>query len=225
MISVAIDGPAGAGKSTIAKTAAKRLNFIYVDTGALYRTLGYGASVGGVDIHNEAELERYLENSSVELKFIDGEQRVFLNGQDVSDKIRTPQMGTAASEISAIPMVREYLLGMQRALAKSNNVIMDGRDIGTVVLPNAEVKIFLTASPECRAKRRLKDFEQKGEAVDYDEVLRLIKERDYQDSHREIAPLKPAEDSVIVDNSQLDLEQSIEKIISIVQDRIAVMNV
>ncbi len=219
MISVAIDGPAGAGKSTIAKMAAKRLNFIYVDTGALYRTLGYGAHTGGVDIHNEAELESYLENSRVELKFIDGEQRVLLNGEDVSDKIRTPQMGTAASEISAIPRVREYLLDMQRALARTNNVIMDGRDIGTVVLPNAEVKIFLTASPECRAKRRLEDFRQKGENVDFDEVLRLIVERDYQDSHREIAPLKAAEDSVIVDTSDLSLEQSVEKIISTIEEK------
>lgn len=219
MISVAIDGPAGAGKSTIAKMAAKRLNFIYVDTGALYRTLGYGANTGGVDIHNEAELESYLENSRVELKFIDGEQRVFLNGEDVSDKIRTPQMGTAASEISAIPMVRDYLLDMQRDIAKTNNVIMDGRDIGTVVLPNAEVKIFLTASPECRAKRRLEDFRQKGELVDFDEVLKLIVERDYQDSHRETAPLKAAEDSVIVDTSDLNLEQSVERIISIIEEK------
>lgn len=219
MISVAIDGPAGAGKSTIAKMAAKRLNFIYVDTGALYRTLGYGANTGGVDIHNEAELESYLENSRVELKFIDGEQRVFLNGEDVSDKIRTPQMGTAASEISAIPMVRDYLLDMQRDIAKTNNVIMDGRDIGTVVLPNAEVKIFLTASPECRAKRRLEDFRQKGEIVDFDEVLKLIVERDYQDSHRETAPLKAAEDSIIVDTSDLSLEQSVERIISIIEEK------
>lgn len=219
MISVAIDGPAGAGKSTIAKMAAKRLNFIYVDTGALYRTLGYGAYIGKVDIQNEAELECYLNSSTVELKFIDGEQRVFLNGDDVSDKIRTPQMGTAASEISAIPRVREYLLEMQRGLAKTNNVIMDGRDIGTVVLPNAEVKIFLTASPECRAKRRLKDFQQKGEAVDYDEVLRLIIERDYQDSHRKIAPLKPADDGIVVDTSDLDLEQSVDKIMSVIADR------
>lgn len=219
MISVAIDGPAGAGKSTIAKMAAKRLNFIYVDTGALYRTLGYGAYVCNVNIHDDNALEAYLNNSSVELKFIDGEQRVFLNGQDVSDKIRTPQMGTAASEISAIPRVREYLLEMQRGLAKTNNVIMDGRDIGTVVLPNAEVKIFLTASPECRAKRRLRDFEEKGEAVDYDEVLRLIIERDYQDSHREIAPLKPADDSIIVDTSELDLEQSVERIMSVIAEK------
>ncbi|MGN0497883.1 MAG: (d)CMP kinase [Acutalibacteraceae bacterium] len=219
MISVAIDGPAGAGKSTIAKIAAKRLNFIYVDTGALYRTLGYGAYVGDVNIHDDNALEAYLNNSSVELKFIDGEQRVFLNGQDVSDKIRTPQMGTAASEISAIPRVREYLLEMQRGLAKTNNVIMDGRDIGTVVLPNAEVKIFLTASPECRAKRRLRDFEEKGEAVDYDEVLRLIIERDYQDSHREIAPLKPADDSIIVDTSELNLEQSVERIMSVIAEK------
>ena len=221
MISVAIDGPAGAGKSTIAKMAAKRMNFIYVDTGALYRTLGYGAYVGNVNIHDDNALEAYLNNSSVELKFIDGEQRVFLNGQDVSDKIRTPQMGTAASEISAIPRVREYLLEMQRGLAKTNNVIMDGRDIGTVVLPNAEVKIFLTASPECRAKRRLKDFEEKGESVDYDEVLRLIIERDYQDSHRAIAPMKPAPDAVILDTSELDLEGSVQALLRIIREKVS----
>ena len=144
---------------------------------------------------------------------------MFLNGEEVSDKLRTTQMGTAASEISAIPRVREYLLDMQRALARTNNVIMDGRDIGTVVLPNAEVKIFLTASPECRAKRRLEDFRQKGENVDFDEVLRLIVERDYQDSHREIAPLKAAEDSVIIDTSDLNLEQSVEKIISTIEEK------
>lgn len=219
MISVAIDGPAGAGKSTIAKLAAKRLGLIYVDTGALYRTLGLAARLTSTDIHNDGELENLLKNSAVELKFINSEQRVFLNGDDVSEKIRTADMGAAASEISAIPRVRQHLLDMQRNLAKTDSVIMDGRDIGTVVLPNADVKIFLTASPECRAKRRQLDLEQKGEIVDYDEVLQLIIKRDYQDSHREIAPLKAAEDSVTVDTSNLNLEQSVEKIISVIKEK------
>lgn len=219
MISVAIDGPAGAGKSTIAKMAAKKLNFIYVDTGALYRTLGLSAKITNTDIHNSESLERLLEESRVELKFINSEQRVFLNGEDVSDKIRTLDMGAAASEISTIPRVREHLLGMQRSFSESSNVIMDGRDIGTVVLPNADVKIFLTASPECRAKRRQLDFAQKGEVVDYEEVLQQIIKRDYQDSHREIAPLKPAKDSILIDTSSLDLEQSAEKVMSVIKEK------
>lgn len=219
MISVAIDGPAGAGKSTIAKMAAKKLNFIYVDTGALYRTLGLSGKITGTDIHNDECLEKLLNESKVELKFINSEQRVFLNGEDVSDKIRTPDMGAAASEISAIPRVREHLLGMQRSLSESNNVIMDGRDIGTVVLPNADVKIFLTASPECRAKRRQLDFAQKGQQVDYEEVLEQIIKRDYQDSHREIAPLKPADDSILIDTSDLNLEQSADRVMSVIKEK------
>lgn len=219
MISVAIDGPAGAGKSTIARMAAQKLNFIYVDTGALYRTLGLAGRLGRVDIHNPQALETLLQNSAVELKFINGEQRVFLNGEDVSENIRTAEMGAAASEISAIPRVREHLLGMQRDIAEKNNIIMDGRDIGTVVLPNAEVKIFLTASAECRARRRQLDFEKKGEKVDFAEVLSMIEKRDYQDSHREIAPLKPAADSVLVDTSELTLEQSAEKVMEIIVDK------
>lgn len=219
MISVAIDGPAGAGKSTVAKMVAQRLGFIYVDTGALYRTLGLYAKLIGVDINKPEELDGLLNSVKLELKFIDSEQRVFLNGEDVSDKIRTPEMGALASKISAIPRVREYLLDMQRKLAEKNNVIMDGRDIGTVVLPNADVKIFLTASPECRAKRRQLDFERKGEIVDYNEVLQLIIKRDHQDSSRKIAPLKPAVDSIIVDTSGLSLEQSIDKVVSIVEEK------
>ena len=219
MISVAIDGPAGAGKSTIAKLAAKKLNFIYVDTGALYRTLGLAGAESKADIHDDSQLERLLQNSRVELKYSGSEQRVLLNGEDVSERIRSSEMGAAASEISAIPRVREHLLDMQRDMAKSNNVIMDGRDIGTVVLPNADVKIFLTASPECRAKRRLRDLEEKGEAVDYDEVLQMIIKRDYQDSHRKTAPLKPADDSILIDTTELDLEQSADKIISVIAER------
>ncbi len=219
MISVAIDGPAGAGKSTIAKLAAKKLNFIYVDTGALYRTLGLAGAESKADIHDDSQLERLLQSSRVELKYSGSEQRVLLNGEDVSERIRSSEMGAAASEISAIPRVREHLLDMQRDMAKSNNVIMDGRDIGTVVLPNADVKIFLTASPECRAKRRLRDLEAKGEAVDYDEVLQMIIKRDYQDSHRETAPLKPADDSILIDTTELNLEQSADKIISVIAER------
>lgn len=219
MISVAIDGPAGAGKSSIAKTAAKKLGFIYVDTGAIYRTLGLSGVLTNTDIHNDEALENLLAQSKVELKFINSEQRVFLNGKDVSEDIRTPQLGTAASDISAIPRVREHLLDMQRSLAKENNVIMDGRDIGTVVLPDADVKIFLTASPECRAKRRLLDFEKKGESVDYDEVLKLIIQRDYQDSNRAVAPLKPAEDSILIDTSHLDFEQSVENVMAVISEK------
>lgn len=216
---IAIDGPAGAGKSSIAKTAAKKLGFIYVDTGAIYRTLGLSGVLTNTDIHNDEALENLLAQSKVELKFINSEQRVFLNGKDVSEDIRTPQMGTAASDISAIPRVREHLLDMQRSLAKENNVIMDGRDIGTVVLPDADVKIFLTASPECRAKRRLLDFEKKGESVDYDEVLKLIIQRDYQDSNRAVAPLKPAEDSILIDTSHLDFEQSVENVMAVISEK------
>ena len=218
-LNCAIDGPSGAGKSTIAKTLAKKLGFVYVDTGALYRTLGLAGAESKADIHDDSQLEKLLQSSRVELKYSSSEQRVLLNGEDVSEKIRSSEMGAAASEISAIPRVREHLLDMQRDMAKSNNVIMDGRDIGTVVLPNADVKIFLTASPECRARRRLRDLEEKGEAVDYDEVLQMIIKRDYQDSHRETAPLKPADDSILIDTTELDLEQSADKIISVIAER------
>lgn len=221
MISIAIDGPAGAGKSTIAKAVAKQLEYIYADTGALYRSIALNAINSGTNTDNEAEINELLSNTKVEIKFIDGEQRVFLNSQDISDKIRTTEVSMMASKVSAIAAVRDFLLELQRGLARENNVIMDGRDIGTVVLPQAQVKIFLTASAQCRAKRRYKDYLAAGNTKEsYEQILADIQQRDYNDSHRAVAPLKPAEDSVIVDTSDDTLEQSVEKITAVVNSKI-----
>lgn len=221
MISIAIDGPAGAGKSTIAKAVAKQLEYIYADTGALYRSIALNAINSGTNTDDEAEINELLSNTKVEIKFIDGEQRVFLNSQDVSDKIRTTEVSMMASKVSAIAAVRDFLLELQRGLARENNVIMDGRDIGTVVLPQAQVKIFLTASAQCRAKRRYKDYLAAGNTQEsYEQILADIQQRDYNDSHRAVAPLKPAEDSVIVDTSDDTLEQSVEKITAVVNSKI-----
>lgn len=219
MFNVAIDGPAGAGKSTIAKAAAKELGFIYVDTGALYRAIAYNAVTKGV-IDDTQKIIDMLTDTNVELKYVDGVQAVYLNGDDVSAYIRTPEISMGASKVSAIPQVREFLLNLQRDIAQKNNVIMDGRDIATVVLPNADVKIFLFASPECRAQRRYKELMEKGEDVTLEDVLADVNQRDYQDSHRDIAPLKPSEDSVMADTSKLNLEESIQLIINIIKERI-----
>lgn len=219
MFNVAIDGPAGAGKSTIAKAAAKELGFIYVDTGALYRAIAYNAVTKGVIDDTQKIIDMLIE-TNVELKYVDGVQAVYLNGDDVSAYIRTPEISMGASKVSAIPQVREFLLNLQRDIAQKNNVIMDGRDIATVVLPNADVKIFLFASPECRAQRRYKELMEKGEDVTLEDVLADVNQRDYQDSHREIAPLKPSEDSVMADTSKLNLEESIQLIINIIKERI-----
>lgn len=219
MINVAIDGPAGAGKSTIAKAAAKQLNYIYVDTGALYRTIAYNAVKKNV-IDDTNAVIALLNDTKVELKYIDGVQAVFLNGEDVSAYIRTPEISMGASKVSAIPEVRTFLLSLQQEIAKENDVIMDGRDIATVVLPNADVKIFLFASPECRAERRYKELVEKGENVKYEDVLADVNQRDYQDSHREIAPLKPSEDSIMLDTSTLDLNQSIDLVIKTIKENI-----
>lgn len=218
-IAVAIDGPAGAGKSTIARAAAKELGFIYVDTGALYRSIGLNALRKGVDLADTNAIEKSLEGMKVELSFdSQGAQIVLLNGEDVSSLIRTPEVSMSASKVSAVPAVRAFLLDLQRNMAKTQSVIMDGRDIGTVVLPNAEVKIFLTASPEIRAKRRFDELIEKGQEVKYEDVLADVIERDYNDSHREIAPLKPAEDSKLADTSGLTLEESISLIINIIKE-------
>ena len=219
MINVAIDGPAGAGKSTIAKAAAKELGFIYVDTGALYRAVAYNAVKNGV-IDDEQGIISMLDDTKVELKYVEGVQSVYLNGEDVSGFIRTPEISMGASKVSAIPQVREFLLNLQREIAKTNNVIMDGRDIATVVLPDAEVKIFLFASPECRAERRYKELVEKGENVSFDDVLKDVNQRDYQDSHREIAPLKPSEESIMADTSELTLQDSIDLIVNTIKERI-----
>lgn len=219
MINVAIDGPAGAGKSTISRAAAGKLGFIYVDTGALYRAVGVYALRNNIDTKDARNVGKSLEKITVELKFADGVQHVFLNGEDVSEEIRLPEASMAASNVSAIPAVREFLFDLQRDIAAKNNCIMDGRDIGTVVLPHAQIKIFLTASPEIRAMRRFKELEQKGAKDTYEEVLSDLKIRDYNDSHREIAPLKPAADSVTVDTSGLSLEQSVNKIVSVIKEK------
>lgn len=220
-VAIALDGPAGAGKSSIAKRAAKALDFIYVDTGALYRTIGLAATRKGVEPKPSAEVEKLLSEITVDLTFNDkGEQIVLLDGEDVSGLIRTPEASMMASKISAVPSVRAYLLDLQRNMAKSHNVIMDGRDIGTVVLPDAKVKIFLTASPEARAQRRYKELCEKGMDVKYEDILNDVITRDYNDSHRETAPLKPAEDCVMVDTTELDFEQSVEKIISVIKENI-----
>lgn len=219
MINVAIDGPAGAGKSTIAKAAAKELGFIYVDTGALYRAIAYNAVKTGA-IDDEQKIINMLDSTKVELKYVNGVQAVYLNGEDVSAFIRTPEISMGASKVSAIPQVRAFLLNLQREIASTNNVIMDGRDIATVVLPNADVKIFLFASPECRAERRYKELIEKGESVSFDDVLKDVNQRDYQDSHREIAPLKPSDDSIMADTSELTLQESINLIVNTIKEKI-----
>lgn len=220
MISIALDGPAGAGKSTVAKGVAKELGFIYVDTGALYRTVGLHFLRKGITTELNCDIDGELKEIAVDIKFVSGEQRVFLNGEDVSDKIRTPEASMMASAVSAKPPVRAFLLEMQRKLARENNVIMDGRDIGTVVLPNATLKYFVTATPQERANRRYKELKEKGADVDFKAVYDDIVTRDYNDSHREIAPLKPAEDSIMFDTTGNTLEQSIELLKKSIKERL-----
>lgn len=220
MISIALDGPAGAGKSTVAKGVAKELGFIYVDTGALYRTVGLKFLREGYDTTLDCDIEAILKTIEVDIKFIDGAQHVFLNGEDVSDEIRTPDASMMASAVSAKPPVRAFLLEMQRKLARENNVLMDGRDIGTVVLPNATLKFFVTATAEERANRRYKELIEKGMDVNYDDIYKDIHTRDYNDSHREIAPLKPAEDSIMFDTTGNTLEQSIDQLLKMIKERI-----
>lgn len=217
---IAIDGPAGAGKSTIAKTVSKELGYIYVDTGALYRTVGLNVLRQGKDTKNEADVVPTLEGLNVSLRFVNGEQRVFLGDEDVSEAIRQNEVSMAASNVSAIPKVREFLFGLQRDIAEKNNCIMDGRDIGTVVLPNAQIKIYLTASAQARADRRYKELTEKGQEVNYDNILKEIELRDYQDTHREIAPLKKADDAVLVDTTELDLNGSIEYMLKVIKERL-----
>lgn len=219
MINVAIDGPAGAGKSTVAKAAAKELGYIYVDTGALYRSIALNAIRHGV-IDDDNGIIKMLDDTKVELRYENGVQVVYLNGEDVSPLIRTPEISMGASRVSAIEQVRAFLLELQRSIARENNVIMDGRDIATVVLPDAQVKIFLFASPECRAKRRYKELIEKGEDVKYEDVLADVKQRDYQDSNRKIAPLKPSKESIMADTSQLELQESVDLVVNIIKENI-----
>lgn len=220
MIAIAIDGPAGAGKSSIARGVARELGYIYVDTGALYRTVGLAVSRSRIDLEDRSELEALLKNTDIRLVFQGGEQRVLLNGVDVSDEIRTPEASLMASRVSARPTVRAFLLSLQRELAETNNVLMDGRDIGTVVLPNAQIKYFLTASIDCRAQRRYRELTEKGQDVRLEDVRADIEKRDYDDSHRAIAPLKAAADAEIIDNTGMQLEQSVAALTARIRDRL-----
>ena len=220
---IAIDGPAGAGKSTIAKRLAKELGYHYVDTGAIYRTVAYFMDLLGVSPKDSDGVERYIDELTIQIEYDEeGKQHMLMNGMDVTDEIRTQDISQKASLVSAQPVVREVLLDMQRDVAKAHNVIMDGRDIGTVVLPKADVKIFLTASPEVRAQRRCDELLAKGQKVNYEQVLKDIIQRDYQDTHREIAPLKLARDSIKVDISELDIDGVIAAIEAIIKEKIPV---
>ena len=216
MVSVAIDGPAGAGKSTLARRLASELGYIYVDTGAMYRAIGLYALRAGKDPHDNGAVNALLPEIALRLASIDGEQHIYLKEEDVSTAIRTEEAGMAASAVGANPTVRAFLLDLQRNMAKTQNVLMDGRDIGTVVLPDATVKIFLTASPEARATRRWKEYQAKGENIAYEAVLEDVKKRDYQDTHREAAPLRQAEDAVLLDTSEMNFEQSLEAMKAII---------
>ena len=217
MIRIAIDGPGGAGKSSLAKAVAKKLGIIYVDTGALYRTIGYYMIGRGISPKDSSSVVNALSDFTLELTFVDGEQVILLNGENVKDAIRTPEISMAASDVSAIKEVREYLLNTQRSIAKKNSVIMDGRDIGTIILPNAEIKIFLTASPEARARRRYEELKSKGKETPYEQVYSEMVERDKNDSTRDIAPCVPAEDAIMLDNSGMTADQTVDAVIKIIQ--------
>ena len=227
-INIAIDGPGGAGKSTISKAVAKKLGIIYVDTGALYRTVGYFARENGLSVEDVKVSELItplLDKIAIEIKYVEGTQHVHLNGEDLGDKIRQPDISMYASAVSSVPNVRAFLLEAQKELAKKNSVIMDGRDIGTVILPDADVKIFLTASNEARATRRYNELIAKGQNVKYEDVLNEMNERDHADSTRSAAPLKAADDAIYFDNSDYDFEESVEYITKIVEDRTGVQRI
>lgn len=220
MISIAIDGPAGAGKSTIARRVAQKLGYLYVDTGALYRAIALHMLRAGKNPASPEEVIPQLKAVEVSLRYVEGEQQVLLGAENVSESIRTPEVAAAASKVSAIPRVREFLLSLQRDIAEQNDVVMDGRDIGTVVLPHAQVKIFLTASLEERARRRWKELLEKGSA-DFGTVLADVKKRDEQDSTRAIAPLAQAADAVLVDTTGITLEQSIDRMLAVIRERLS----
>lgn len=222
MRAVAIDGPSGAGKSTIARKTAKELGFIYVDTGALYRAVGYAVARHGIPTRDADKIVAFLPEIKVELRFVSGEQRVFVNGDDVTGRIRDPQVSMYASDVSAVPKVREFLFQLQKQIANENDVIMDGRDIGTVVLPDADLKIFLTATAEDRAKRRYAQYLHNGTVVDFDTLLEEIKQRDYNDTHRETAPLRQAEDAILVDTTGNTLEESTRLLYDIIKNRLGI---
>ncbi len=223
-IAIAIDGPSGAGKSSLAQRCAAAYGFLYVDTGAIYRTVGLAALRRGIDRRDETAVKALLPELEIEMRYNEaGEQRMFLNGEDVSAEIRLPEVSLCASDVSALPAVRAFLLEMQRKMAREHDVIMDGRDIGTVVLPDAELKIFLTASAEARAERRLKELLGKGVEASFEEVLRDIRYRDKQDSGRAAAPLKAAEDAVPVDTTEIDFEASFRLLCAVIRDRLGLL--
>lgn len=220
-VSIAIDGPAGAGKSTIARRVAAQLGYYYVDTGAIYRTVAYFMDLWGVSPKDVDGVERYIDELTIQIRYDEeGAQHMIMNGMDVTDDIRTSEISRKASLISAHAVVREVLLDMQREVARQHDVVMDGRDIGTVVLPDAQVKIFLTASPEVRAKRRTDELLAKGQKAKYEQILKDIQQRDYQDTHRAIAPLKLCRDSIKVDTSDMDIDQVVQTILDIVQQKV-----
>lgn len=219
-IRVAVDGPSGAGKSTLARAAAAALGFLYVDTGAIYRTVGLFVRDLGVDPGDEAAVAALLNGLRVELRYDGaGQQRMLLNGRDVSGEIRLPEISRCASAVSALPVVRAFLMETQRELARNHDVIMDGRDIGTVVLPDAEVKVFLTASSRARAERRYRELKERGTPQPFEEVLRDIEDRDFRDTHREAAPLRQAEDAALLDTSALNFQESLEALLGIIRER------
>ena len=220
MFNIAIDGPAGAGKSSIARAAAASLGFLYVDTGALYRTVALGALKQGLQPEDREAIIGLLPELTVTMGFVEGEQRVFLNGEDVSEEIRLAEVSGAASTVSAIPEVRAYLFDLQQNMAKTNDVLMDGRDIGTVVLPDAQLKIFLTATPEERARRRYEQMKDK-DGITYEEVLKDLNQRDYQDTHRDIAPLKQADDAILLDTTDMSFDEVDSPIESLAKARLA----
>ena len=215
MIKIAIDGPGGAGKSTISRAVAAKLGIVYVDTGALYRTIGLYVKSVGVDPHDRAGVSACLKDISIELRYEDSKQCVYLNGNDHGDEIRTPEMSMYASAVSAIPEVRAFLLDTQRDIAKKNSVIMDGRDIGTVILPDADLKIFLTASEECRARRRYDELIAKGRDVRYEDVLAEMNQRDTADASREVAPATAADDALLLDNTGLTFDESVDAVVEL----------
>lgn len=220
MISIAIDGPSGAGKSTVARKCAELFGFVYVDTGAIYRTIGLAAFKKGINTKDSTVVVAMLPTLDIDLRYNDiGEQRMILNGEDVSEEIRRPEISMCASNVSAIAAVREYLTDMQRSMAKKYDVIMDGRDIGTVILPSADVKVFLTASPEARAQRRFKELIAKGNKITFDEVLTDMKLRDEQDTKRAAAPLKAADDAVLIDTSSMSFDESVKLVCALISEK------
>ena len=220
MISIAIDGPSGSGKSSISKVLAKKLGFISLDTGALYRTIAYFLKNRKINYEDENTVAQNLQDINMNLRYLNSNQRVFLNDKDVTNVIRSEEISMISSRISAMPCIRNYLLEFQRNMAKKHNIIMDGRDIGTVVLPNADVKIFLTASPEVRAKRRYLQLIESGEKAEYNAIVADVIKRDFNDTHRKISPLKQAKDAIFFDSSKYDFEQTVDNLLKIIKERI-----